>query len=175
MPFDALTGKKVDGNVCDFRAGNIWFSDQGFTIAGKAVVPAETRIPINLLCFLFLRLGVIISSLIMEYGFRKDKEVFVPWSNVKGMVYTPKRDQGCLVFNAPNFSNGTVKLFSLAFKLHPSLVDGYIAEATKYVPDRVLERKLASSTSIVVWVLLFALIGIILIAAMKFLSPPVHP
>jgi len=155
--------------VSDMRNGTLWFNDEGMGMAGKAVLPTEYRTPILLVC-LVLRMGVIIAYLIMEYGFRKDRQLFVPWSDVAKVVVSPLRDNACLVFNAPTFYNTTkVKLTSLAFKLNPMFADAFIAAAQHYVGGRIEERKLPPATSpwvvvLLVVVILAAAIGIAIYA-----------
>jgi len=147
--------------VSDMRNGNLWFNDDGFGMSGKAVLPTEYRTPILLVC-LVLRIGVLIAYLIMEYGFRKDRQLFVPWSDVTKVVVSPMRDNACLVFNAPTFSNAKVKLTSLAFKLNPMYADAFLAAANHYVGGRVEERKLPPATS--PWVILVLVLVIFAVA-----------
>ena len=114
---------RINGPVSDFRKGSIHVQDQGLLITGKAVPNAELQIPIMIVTE-FLRVWLF-AVLLMEYAFRKEKWLSVPWEHVQQIGLVPKKRRVCLVFHAPN-DKGIVKTFSLAFKLEPDQYENFL-------------------------------------------------
>ena len=148
-PFKTLLNY-VQGSVTNFRVGTVTLYPEGATIQGKAVIRYEIQVPILIVCLL-LRLGFLVAYAIMEYGLRRDEMVNVPWSDVRLLVLSPKKQRACLVYDAPNYKQ-VVKTFSLAFKLEPALYDRFVASVRQSIPERVQEGKLRAWTSPPVWV-----------------------
>ena len=148
-PFKTLLNY-VQGSVTNFRVGTVTLYPEGATIQGKAVIRYEIQVPILIVCLL-LRLGFLVAYAIMEYGLRRDEMVNVPWSDVRLLVLSSKKQRACLVYDAPNYKQ-VVKTFSLAFKLEPALYDRFVASVRQSIPERVQEGKLRAWTSPPVWV-----------------------
>ena len=148
-PFKTLLNY-VQGGVTNFRVGTVTLYPEGATIQGKAVIRYEIQVPILIVCLL-LRLGFLVAYAIMEYGLRRDEMVNVPWSDVRLLVLSPKKQWVCLVYDTPNYKQ-VVKTFSLAFKLEPALYDRFVASVRQSIPERVQEGKLRAWTSPPVWV-----------------------
>jgi hypothetical protein len=170
VPFQAQLGNKVDGHVCDFRNGGFAITPEGIGITGKAVVPAETRVPVCLVCLLILRGGVLIPLIIFELA-KQDRQLFVPWNQVTAITYDVRRKMAGFAFRAPTFSSGAIKLFSLAFKLNTPYDGPFVEAVNQYAPGMLQNRRLPSSTPLVAWILLIALVGVIVIAALRALAP----
>ncbi len=148
-PFKTLL-KYVQGSVPNFRVGTVSLLPEGVVIHGKSVVRYEIQVPILIACLL-LRLGFIIAYATMEYGVRRDERMTIDWANIRSLVLAPKKQQVCLVYDAPNYK-GVIKTFSLAFKLDPALYESFAANVRESLPDRVQEGKLRAWTSPPVWV-----------------------
>jgi hypothetical protein len=143
IPFKTLF-LRIDGPVSDFRTGVVEVTTEGIRITGKAVKNAEAQIPI-LIVTLFLRLWLI-AYLLLEYAFRNDKWLTVPWRHVRQVGLTPRKRRVCLVFETPN-DKGIVKTFSLAFKVPPEHYDSLVESLREFVGPRVEEVKMRSWNS----------------------------
>ncbi len=166
----------VRGSVPDFRVGILTLSPEGVLIQGKAVVRSEIQVPILMACLL-LRFGFLIAYVALEYGFRRDAALSVPWVNVSELVLVPKKNRVCLVYTAPNYK-GVMKTFSLAFKLNPTLYAAFVDCVGQSVPERVHEGKIRAWTSPKAWVFLGGiLVGLSILLAVFLLAPHslLHP
>ena len=107
---------------------------------------------------------------IMEYAFRKDQQLFVPWSQVQKIVFNKKRNQALLVFDAPNFSRGTIKKFSMVTKIDPAYFDSFAASIQPFIPDRFSEGNIDGIPfwlRIALVVLMVAMIGVVIYVVMS--------
>ncbi len=160
FPFETIFQYVKSSSVPLLRFGMLTLYPQGVSIQGKAVTRYEIQAPIIFLATV-LRL-FLVAYIILEYAFRRDEFLNVPWSDVKEVVLVPKKSRFCLVYSAPNYK-GVIKTFSLTSKLDPMQYQAFAANVAALAPGQIREGKLRSWTSIPVW--MFCLGFVVLITA----------
>ena len=165
-----LLGRKA--KISDVRAGYLQFSPEGVLIQGKAVLRAETRALILIPCYLVgLLVGAIVAS-VLETACRHDEYFGVRWADVKEIVLAPKKQQACLLYDAPNYA-GKMMTFSLAFTPTPGYYEMLAQAAGQYAPVTVTEDRLRNATTPAAWAAL-ALLVLFLVGLIAFAASPHH-
>ena len=115
-------------------------------------------------------LGVmcIILCQLLGYEFRRNDENQVAWAAVQRVDIVPKKQQACIVYDAPNYK-GVIKTFSLVFALNASSFPDFAQQVQQYVPVHVAEGPFGGLTTIRAWVWLIAtlIISGLIIAAIS--------
>jgi hypothetical protein len=147
--------------MSDLRRGTLSFGPDGFRVDGKAVIRAEIRYPIYIFALLIFRLLGVIAALAMEYGFRRDEHLQVPWNAVRLVQFSPQRPEACFVFDGYN-SKGAPKRFSLAIRIDPSQIPSLMAYVHQYAASVIVQKNLGRSRPMRLWIRLIVL-GILLL------------
>lgn len=169
FPFRTLFFFVKPSSVPNFRVGTVALYPEGVSIQGKAITRYENQVSI-LIISLFLRL-FLVAYLVMEYAFRRDEIVNVPWAEVQGVTLVPKKRYVCVVYNAPNYK-GVVKKFSLTFRPDPAYYTAFVENIQTFLPGRVTEGKLRRWTSPPVWIFCGALFAVLIFLGILFATSP---
>ena len=162
----------VKAKISDIREGVLQFDSEGVIIQGRAVLRAETRALILIPCFLMgLFVGAIVSS-ILESACRHDEYLGVRWADVKGLVLAPKKQQACLLYEAPNYA-GKRMIFSLAFTPTLGQYEMLAQAVRQYAPVTATEDRLRNATTPAAWATL-ALLLIFIVGLVAFAANPHH-
>ncbi|MGI4792309.1 MAG: hypothetical protein ACRYFS_26075 [Janthinobacterium lividum] len=163
----------VKSCIADMREGVLQFDSEGVIIQGKAVLRAEIRALILVPCYLAgLLIGAIVNA-VLDSACRQDQFIGVRWENVRQVLLAPKKQQACLIYDAPNYA-GKIKTFSLAFAPTPGYYEVLVEEVSRHSPIPVTEDRLRNATTPVAWAILAALLLFVTGLVIFAVSSPNH-
>ncbi len=162
----------IKAKISDIREGLLQFDSEGVIIHGKAVLRAETRAWILAPCFLLgLLVGAVVSA-VLEATYRHDEYIGVRWGSVKQVILAPAKQQGCILYEAPNYK-GKLMTFSLAFTPALGTYEMFAQAVRHFAPVTVAEGRLRNATTPAAWAALFLLV-LFLVGLVAFASAPHH-
>ncbi|MBC7804690.1 MAG: hypothetical protein H7145_00880 [Akkermansiaceae bacterium] len=153
-------------SLSDYRTGQIIIDAAGCTITGKAVLPANIRVPILVVC-LVLRVGWLIAYLILEYAIRRDQTDRLTWNEIDCvLVQTPKK-RVCVIYHLPEKPKTR---YALGLKMKDGGLDDFLGAVRSHASERIVEGKIGGATPLAVWIILglfVAILGFILWGAVS--------
>lgn len=136
--------------LSDFRTGQIVVGADGCTITGKAVLPANIRVPILVVCIV-LRIGWLIAYVILEYAIRRDQTDQLSWNDLETIIVQPAKKRVCLLYRLPARPKTR---YALGLKMKDGLYDEFLRVVRLHAPERIVEGKIGDATPLVVWIIL---------------------
>lgn len=159
-----VTPGRVKGLASRYRTGTLILSSEGVRIDGTAVLPPGIQ---AIILIPGIVVGLLIVAILLEYALRFAKTDQIAWSAVDEIVLVPGPRRACIVYADPDRKKGDP--VSLAFRLTPELYDNFVATANYFLPGRVREGRIGSSTPPSVWWTLLAIV-VVIIAAIVYSS-----
>jgi len=160
---------RVTGLVSDARQGEVVFAQEGIIIRGKAIPVSEVVIPVEVASFLFCQMaGLITAHVILQYACLRPIEWYVPWSDVKQIVFHPKKPWAGIVYNYPD-RRGRTRTFTLAAAFLPAQFEQFRMMAQSVLGPAADFGKLKPGTSPVLFYFVLAII-LLLVGAGIFSS-----
>ena len=160
-------------SVPDVRGGVLRLGADGVNLDGRAIARAEIQFPLYVLGALAFFVGILAVALVMEFIVRLRVQAHIPWARVRRIVTVPRRQQVCLVYDAPN-SAGAERTWALTIQLERALYLSFVAEAERYAPGCVAPGKLRAWTPAYAWVFIVPILALGLIALASLVVTLLH-
>ena len=157
FPFKFLY-MRVTGLVSDARKGDVIFLREGIIIRGQAAPVSEVATPVRVASFVFCHLvGLVIADLILQYACLRPIEWYLPWSDVKQIVFDAKKPRAGIVYDFPD-RRGRIRTFTLVGSFLPAQFEQLKSMAQAQLGTAADVGKLKSGTSIFIFVFVLVLI-----------------
>lgn len=159
---------RVKGRLSTFREGNITLNQNGFTIIGRAVLPAIQQFGIALCGLLLFGVGLIVAAVLVDSVIRVNKTEFYLWDNLDQVVIDNRRNRASLVYHEPGNSR---KVSGLTLQLSRDSLEHFISAVNYFQPGKIREGRLEgfSPTRILMALGIFLVLIIGLIVAVTLL------
>ena len=140
---------------------------------GRAIARAEIQFPLYVLGALAFFVGVLVVALVMEFLIRFRVQAHIPWAQVRRIVIVPRRQQICLVYDAPNFRRNRSDM-GADNSTGTGALSAFVAEAERFAPGRIAPGKLRDWMPAYAWVLIIPILTLGLIALLSLAYSLLH-
>ena len=155
--------------ISEFRTGHVIIGSDGCTLTGKAVLPAHIRNPILIVCLVTIRFAYIIAYLILEYAFRRDRTENLTWNEVDAVLIDSPKNRACIIYH---LAAKPKTKYALGLKLDGGYLNDFQRAVRSFIPERVIEGKIGAATPVWLWIVIVAIFGIIIAAALLSSGKP---